>query len=285
MLFRGKMKSALLLLTTIALTACVASEEVKNTTPGNINKNAPYYWSEEFSFPVDLYYSKSFNADEVQNITEMSAAWKASVENKKEFFKHKETSEKSSPTLNLDSLGSDGIFGIYKLDHWQDLPYRALAVTQLFGRRHNIGSSTEFVRIEHADILINNSFTFDTGDSLSGSAFDFRTVVLHEMGHFLGLLHKDGDSIMNDSILPGEKKRSPTHIDAHDIAKKFHITLSTATPMSLANSSAAKKVEYRPKVMDAGTEVRIIMELRADGECVHKENGTETQRHFLKISR
>jgi len=275
------MKSALLLIAITVLPACVPSQEIKEATPGNINKNAPYIWADTQPFPVDLKYSDSFSTQEIQNITEMSAAWRTAVENKKIFFNHTQTEEKSSPTLNLDSLGDDGIFAIYKINPWpEELPGSALAVTQLFGRRHNIGSSSEFVRIEHADILINDTYHFLTDDT--GNGYDFKTVILHEMGHFLGLLHKTGDSIMNDSIVVGINRRSPTQIDAHDIAKKFNISLSTVLPLSRVASSAARKTEYLPQAGDAGTSVRIIMELRADGECVHKENGTETQRHFLK---
>ncbi len=282
MLFRGKMKSALLLIAIIILSACVPSEEVKEATAGNINKNAPYIWTNTQTFPVDLKYSDSFSDQEILNIKAMGAEWTIAVEEKKIFFDHTETQEKSSPTLNLDSLGDDGIFAIYKLKPWpKDLPGSALAVTQLFGRRHNIGSSNEFVRIEHADILINDNYHFFNTDT-EGGEYDFKTVILHEMGHFLGLLHKTGDSIMIDSIVPGINKRSPTQIDAHDIAKKFNISLSTVLPMSRVASSAAKKTESVPLATDAGSSVRIIMELRADGECVHKENGTETQRHFLR---
>lgn len=282
MLFRGKMKSALLFLTTLILASCVASEEVKEATAGKKNQNAPYYWIASITFPVDLKYSDSFTEDEVKNITDMGEEWKTAVEGKKTFFTHSITTEKSSPNLNLDSLGDDGIFAIYKLNPWpKSLPDSALAVTQLFGRRHYTGTSNEQVRIEHADILVNDDkYTFFTGDYSYG--YDFRTVILHEMGHFLGLLHKTGDSIMNDSILPGINRRSPTQIDAHDIAQKFNISLSTSLPM-LAKSSAARNGETVKAPTDSGSPVRIIMELRASGECIHTENGTEVQRHFMKI--
>src|SRR5690606_30345981 len=123
------------------------------------------------------------------------------VLNKKIFFINSPTliADKSNTVSNLDHL-LDGTFGIYKTTNWPtSLPASALAVTQLFGRRYNIGSSSEFVSIEHADVLINfHLYPFDATNS--GFGYDLRTVVLHELGHFLGLTHKSTSSDRNASV-------------------------------------------------------------------------------------
>lgn len=272
------MKPALLFAIILSTAACVPSTDVKESSPGNINRDAPYEWN--LTGSLDLKISESFSEAERLNITSMSNAWTVAVESKQTFFTHSEfTTEKSSAELNLDTLGEDNILGIYKITHWpSSLPSSALAVTQLFGRRYNIGTPEEYVGLEHADILINeNIYNFRTGDEHVSGTFDFRTVVLHELGHFLGLQHKEGDSVMIPAIGEYTKKVTPTYIDSRDIAAKYNISLSSSGTQQLI----AKKAQtfFRPKNGDPGKQVKIIMELRADGECIHKENGAIIGRH------
>lgn len=274
------MKPALLIITLLLSASCVPTPEVKEASPGNINRDAPYKWS--LSSPLDLKISNSFTEAEKTNITSMSSAWSAAVGNKTTFFSHSEsTTEKSAADMNLDAFGDDNILGIYKITHWPaSLPTSALAVTQLFGRRFNVGESNEFVRIEHADILVNDNFyDFRTDDNGASGTFDFQTVVLHEMGHFLGLQHKEGDTVMIPAIGVTTSKRAPTSIDSTDIADKYSITLGSTTQQVVAKS--AKNI-YFPRSGDPGQQVKILIELRADGECVHKENGAVIGRHHTK---
>ncbi|HXH29446.1 MAG TPA: matrixin family metalloprotease [Bacteriovoracaceae bacterium] len=270
------MISLLSLLTLLTLAACKTTPTVNTTTTANINAGAPYYWL-SYSSPKALKISESFSVDEVQNIVDMSSAWKTSVSNKKTFFDHgtDRIPEISNSVSNLDNL-RDQVLGIYKTTTWPaNLPGSALAVTQLFGRRYNIGASDEYVNIEHADILVNfDIYTFDTNDT--GNGFDLRTVLLHEMGHFIGLTHKGLNSDTNASIMypsvgPTTVKRVPTVVDAADISAKYNIGVSS------------QRVEPRPRT--GGDEVRIILELHADGECVHRVNGTAFERHSLKLDR
>jgi hypothetical protein len=222
----------------------------------------------------------------------MTTAWETALENKKNFFKDvtapsttlATTPEVDKANINLDSLGDDSINGIYKIQHWpMDLPSSALAVTQIFGRRFNIGDANEYVRIEHADMLVNdNLYNFRTSTDGSSNTYDLQTVVLHEMGHFLGLSHKTygSNSIMVPSIGSSTVSRAPTNIDISDIASKYSITLGTGS--SSAIMAEKTKLKFTPKIGDNGTRLKILIELHVNGECIHKEDGIVIQRHPLK---
>jgi hypothetical protein len=269
------MKNIILLILPV-LFSCNA-QKTASTTSGNINSSAPYKWTT--SFPRTVRISQQFTDEEAAAIKLMSDAWSDSVDNEKNFFTYgPDASEKTNNLTNLDSL-YDGVMGLYKSSNWPNsLPGSALAVTQIFGRRYNTGESNEFVNIEHADIIVNDDFyDFDTTDS--GSGFDFRTVFLHELGHFLGLQHKSSSSnrnlsVMFPSIDPTEAKRYPKAQDISDVADKYEISIGGAGPMSAGN-----RIKYTIKEGDKGSAVKILLELHANGDCVHKENGREVSRH------
>lgn len=276
------MRSLLCVLIVIGSAACTPTKTEENvTSSGNISSTAPYMWS-TYSFPRDLKISQDFNDTEVTQIRQMTSAWELALSNKKDFFSDTErTPEVSSKDLNLDALGEDGVSGIYKITHWPiGLSGGALAVTQIFGRRYNVGQMNEYVRIEHADILVNeNLYDFRLDDSKSNYTFDFRTVVLHEMGHFLGLSHKYGTTVMIPSVNPMTVSRAPTSSDASDLAQKYGILPSTASP---ASAMTTKPVEYKSSPGDTGERVKILIELNVDGECLHKENGVLIGRHTIE---
>lgn len=276
------MKIVLTLTALIIFSSCTPTGKLESAaSTGPIKVGAPYKWHIS-AFPRNFQLSKSFSPEEKQNIQAMTGAWETSIGSQIDFFTDtNETEEVSKPNseLNLDALGKDGINGIYKISKWpKGLSITALAVTQIFGRRHNIGAANEFVQIEHADILINDHYyLFRTDDNASGWTYDLQTVVLHELGHFLGLGHKDGDSVMIPSIGSRSANRTPTDTDISDISSRYNlITL----PVELQGKAmVARKLDYSPAKNDPGQEIRILIELLSDGECVHKENGAIIRRH------
>jgi hypothetical protein len=69
-------------------------------------------------------------------------------------------------------------------------------------------TNTDLSRIIDSDIKINaKSFNYSiTAQSLGSSAVNLESLVLHEMGHVLGLQHFDGDGVMSP-YLPNAKLR------------------------------------------------------------------------------
>lgn len=285
------MTSLLALFTLLFLIACTPSPEVTSgSSTGAINEEAPYIWVNK-SFPKTIRISSSFDATETTIMTDMGTAWKTAVADEETFFANGAVGNNN---YNLNN--TDNIFGIYKATTWPaDVSDDALAITQLFGRRYNLGEVNEYVGIVEADILVNyqpgiNAFDFDVLDNGIDEGFDLRTIILHEMGHFLGLQHipsysnrPDADlgltyanyklsSVMFPSISSLEEKRIPQTKDINALVNKYNI--GGGGGAMVASNSA-----FKPNKDDAGKNVKIIIELRKSGECVHKEDGVVVRRH------
>ena len=292
------MTSLFALLSLLVFVACTPSPEVTSGgSTGAINEEAPYIWADK-TFPKTIRISSSFNDTETAIMNEMGATWETSVSNQKDFFVNGDVGNNS---YNLNR--TDGVFGIYKATTWPAGLEDALAITQLFGRRYNVGSSNEYVGIVEADILVNYkphnpptyyAFTYDILDNGIDEGFDLRTIVLHEMGHFLGLQHiptwtdrPDADyglsrdaykatSVMYPSISSMEEKRIPQTKDITALVNKYNIGGG-------AGAMAASGAIYEPLKDDVGKNVIIVIELRKTGECIHREDGVEKRRHHVKL--
>lgn len=114
--------------------------------------------------------------------------------------------------VNSENLNDydDGINGVYFSTEWfDDVESNALAITRMSGLRHNIGTSSEYVEILEVDIILNfKYFNFES------DGFDFKSVVLHELGHFIGVDHSyNPDDVMFPYISTGQSKPTLTAND------------------------------------------------------------------------
>jgi len=207
------------------LSACGPQNEEAFTSSPSISSGsdlAPSKWSSPAqAFPLQLSMSNDFNTTEVAAIQSVADEWSVSTKSSSQFFDTTNfISEKSSDDLNTYK---DGEMGVYKLSSWpSSLPPTALAVTQIFGLRKNAGSPHEYIEIQHADILVNyQNFSFS---SSGGFGYDLQTVLLHEMGHFLGLYHDNSsvdESVMYPTISRFTDNRVPRSRDIANIATKY----------------------------------------------------------------
>ena len=76
--------------------------------------------------------------------------------------------------------------------------------------------------IVETDIKINDAYTWYTAGSLSTAEFDLQSVVLHELGHWLGLGHDEDDqAVMYAQMATGIVKRALFENDRQGIATLY----------------------------------------------------------------
>lgn len=219
------------------------------------------------AFPLDVKISNDFNNNELSTIDAMANAWTDTTKSTTTFLQVSASATETEKS-NLNDY-DDEILGIYKLTKWDsDLPATALAVTQIFGTRRG-----DSITMEHADILINyENYEFSTD---GGFGYDLATVVLHEMGHFLGLYHESAvtsdESVMYPSISRFDIKRSPLTFDVSKLQGKYNFSYSAANIQNLAFNKSNNSADTTPVVLR--------LELNAQGHCTHKLNGETFYEH------
>ena len=248
---------------------------------------APSQWvGGRNAFPLQLSLSNNFTSSERETIKEMATNWSDSVNSLNNESEHELISSSEKLILfntqnNINELDSsnlndykDSTMGVYKITEWNsELPPTALAVTQIYGNRRG-----NKIVIEHADILLNyENFSFS---SENGFGYDLATVVVHEMGHFLGLYHDNSstdESIMYPSISRFTINRYPKTRDIHNLETKYEINSASTNLESSNFRSLASSFE---KQVDEQSEAVVIrQELHADGKCHHLQNGKLVHKH------
>jgi hypothetical protein len=112
--------------------------------------------------------------------------------------------------------------------------------------------------IVEADVKINDAYTWDATGRLAPTAFDLQSVLLHEMGHWLGLGHDDAaGAAMYDSIAMGTLKRTLAASDRTGIAAVYPCAPgSTCNPQAPADPPLdTTPVEEQENTTDPGPAV------------------------------
>ncbi len=183
-------------------------------------------------------------------------------------------------TLGDDSSRSslsafhDSEMGVYKSHTWfSNVSSSALAITQFYGIIKSNSSLGTYIDLTHADIIL-NYLNFGTEFSYTGNSFidyDVPTIILHEMGHFLGLCHENTyDSIMAPYYF--STQRSLQVFDTNKI-KALYENNQNYTVSAISTSRSALSAPI-------GTKVKGIVELNANGHCKHYINGKLVYEHI-----
>jgi predicted Zn-dependent protease len=246
----------------ILVTSCAPSnEEAFTNTRSTASLNSvPSRWNKN-AFPLTVSVSNQFEINEITAINDMASQWVSATDNRIQFFQFGPLiSEKGTSNVNAYN---DSVIGIYKLTNWPSaFPATALAVTQIFGKRRNIGSVSEYIQIEHADIMFNyQNFSFTTTYEFG---YDLQTVILHELGHLLGLYHDTSspdDSVMYPTISRFRENRAPKYRDVENINE--HYPDYSLNHSGHQHKLSLPKQEESPQ--DDGQAVVLIYEMHASG--------------------
>jgi hypothetical protein len=251
-----------------------AASTTANQTPNFSNSCTVGKWSSG-SLPINLKLSSEFVSDftggDIVNglnpIEQMGKVWNDSISGNTFFtvpFQQASTTGYTSSNSFHDSE-----MGIYKSYNWfSDVSSSALAITQYYGYLRSNPTLGSYVDLTHADIIVNyRDFggEFTTGATPSFMGYDISTVILHEMGHFLGLCHDSGHtSIMRPYYMSA--RRTLYSFDITKITDLYVNNLNTLGSVSAYSTANAIS-------LPEGTLVRGRIELMAGGLCKHYLNG------------
>ena len=73
------------------------------------------------------------------------------------------------------------------------------------------------------DMTIDTDFTWSAGAVTPITTFDLQSVVLHELGHSLGLSHAPSPAVMQPTINPGQRRRNLTIDDNVGISSRYDV--------------------------------------------------------------
>jgi len=115
----------------------------------------------------------------------------------------------------------DGYSTLYWLTDWDTDPKTGAPTKQNEQARTTIFWSGS--EIYEADIKVNaRDHTFYVGHEETFSGVDFKSLIIHELGHALGLAHVSGQtSVMNVSLNSGTDRRTITKLDADSIRCEY----------------------------------------------------------------
>ncbi len=265
---KTKLLSLLTFLLFLSLSGCQKTPEKKTPssalpTPPSDTRNTPetiteeIFWDAKF-LPLEIRYADNLTPTEQKAVKEAFSLWREEIGENTE--KTVARIQGETPAFESEYLEdfTDNTIGIYFFkDLFPSQNKNALAITRYEGYIRYKSKTEAIITLDHADIFV-NGFTFNFTDKSTEegeedlSSFDFKSVLLHEMGHLLGLSHSvKNDSVMRPSITIQTVFSTLSQEDKDLIQEKY--------PRNSAQENMAA-------FSDKGQRIEIIIELKKNGE-------------------
>ena len=228
------------------------------------SSDLPTRWGSTSVFPLNIQMSNDFDNTEITALSASADVWSDEHGNGANFFAQSATNISPKSTL---SGYNDSVLGIYKIFSWpNDLPTGALAVTQIRGLQRS-----SYIQITHADILVNYDFFDFVTDGAWG--YDLQTVMVHELGHLLGLDHagsSTAQSVMFPSIGRFTINQTPRELDIETLSSTYGLSRSASNNrgISIGNNNE-----------EEGIPVTITYEMYPNNVEIVKINGVVYENH------
>ncbi len=239
------LKSTLLLILLLSL-SCAKNSDDSVTSPTNIDMDKMRWNLSEF--PILLKVSANLDVPSQNIVSDVMDVWEAAANIN--FFNPTEI----TPALNFTKLSDyyyrdKSVNGVYLATNEVDeLGEDSLAVTQIFFTRSTDSSLNTYYHIIHTDIVLNGfHYNFST-DSHDNTTYYLLTLVLHEMGHVLGLGHK-GSGIMYPYMSTDDKQDGLSSYDTGLINSKYNPANPFIAGLEADSTSELIGVEVEERIL------------------------------------
>ncbi len=161
------------------------------------------------TLPITLYIHSSVPSEYRESIRMAASQWNFKMN--KPFFMIQDGLE----TLPSEAV-KDGINVIYWKNEWEDNKKNEQARTTIHWRGDHI---TE------ADMNINaKDNVFSTFGEIAPGKVDFMSLIVHELGHVLGLQHIKGqESVMNPTLAQNTERTDPYQVDLNSLKCEYNL--------------------------------------------------------------
>jgi hypothetical protein len=158
-------------------------------------------------FPVKLYISPSVPMELREAVRVAASQWNYKL--------NKEALEILESDNIPSSPNKDGVNAIYWVTNWNDGKSTEQARTTI----HWVGDT-----ISEADVLVNaQDHTFSAFGTLERSKIDFASLMVHELGHVLGLQHVvESPSVMAPTLAQSTQRLVPTETDLNSLKCEYN---------------------------------------------------------------
>lgn len=158
-------------------------------------------------FPVDIYIASNVPTEFRESIRLAASRWNREL-NKEALIIKESDNIPQTPT-------KDKVNAIYWQNTWDDGKPSEQARTTIYWKGD---------MINEADVLVNaKNHQFSQFGVLEPAKVDFTSLMVHELGHVLGLQHVNGEpSVMNPTLALNSERVNPTATDVNSLKCEYN---------------------------------------------------------------